>query len=115
MKPAALLIPVPNVKVGVDWYLKAFPKAKPRYLPDFDFTVLDIGDFAIEVVQADDKVNAGKQGVVMYWQVPCLDDAMIHFRSLGAKLYRGPLAIEDDLYMCQFEDPFGNLIGLRGK
>ncbi|MEZ8336060.1 glyoxalase/bleomycin resistance/dioxygenase family protein, partial [Vibrio splendidus] len=28
--------------------------------------------------------------------------------------YRGPMAIENGLFMCQIEDPFGNLIGLRG-
>ncbi|TOL44982.1 glyoxalase/bleomycin resistance/dioxygenase family protein, partial [Vibrio parahaemolyticus] len=38
-----------------------------------------------------------------------------HFQKLGARLYRGPMEIEDGLSMCQVEDPFGNLIGLRGK
>ncbi len=33
--------------------------------------------------------------------------------ALGAKLYRGPLDIEDNQVICQLMDPFGNLIGLR--
>ena len=37
------------------------------------------------------------------------------FLCLGATLYRGPIAIENELFMCQVKDPFGNLIGLRGK
>ncbi len=42
-----------------------------------------------------------------------LETSLQHFQSLGAKLYRGPMAIENGLVMCQLEDPFGNLIGLR--
>ncbi len=76
---------------------------------------LDINDFMIEIVQADKKVGSGKLGTVMYWFIPNLLCAINHFKSLGAKLYRGPIFIEDDLGMCQMEDPFGNLIGLRGK
>ncbi|WP_323855605.1 hypothetical protein [Xenorhabdus koppenhoeferi] len=40
MKPATLLIPVPDVKAGVAWYKRAFPAARPVYLPEFDFTSL---------------------------------------------------------------------------
>ncbi|MDX8425330.1 VOC family protein, partial [Vibrio parahaemolyticus] len=36
------------------------------------------------------------------------------FEAIGASLYRGPMEIENGLSMCQLEDPFGNLIGLRG-
>ncbi|AKH65269.1 hypothetical protein VY86_19860 [Photorhabdus thracensis] len=115
MKPIALLIHVPNVKAGLDWYKKAFPEARSVYLEEFDFTVLKINGFSLEIVQADDKVGAGKKGTVMYWSVPDLKDAIEHFQQLGANLYRGPMAIEDGLGMCQVEDPFGNLIGLRGN
>ncbi|MEZ8051438.1 VOC family protein, partial [Vibrio sp. 1F169] len=45
---------------------------------------------------------------VLYWSVNNLDKALDHFEELGAKLYRGPMAIENRLFMCQIEDPFGN-------
>ncbi|GAB6263071.1 hypothetical protein PSSHI_33150 [Photobacterium sp. R1] len=41
--------------------------------------------------------------------------SLAYFESLGAKLYRGSMEIENGLSMCQVENPFGNLIGLRGK
>ncbi|ELV8773465.1 glyoxalase/bleomycin resistance/dioxygenase family protein, partial [Vibrio harveyi] len=49
------------------------------------------------------------------WSVGNLCVALADFQKLGARLYRGPMEIEDGLSMCQVEDPFGNLIGLRGK
>ncbi|NAW66666.1 glyoxalase/bleomycin resistance/dioxygenase family protein [Photobacterium halotolerans] len=115
MTPSALLVHVPDVQAGLDWYRNAFPQAKPVYIEAFDFTVLDINGFSLEIVQADEKVSAGKKGTVLYWSVPCLQTAIAHFLGLGAELYRGPINIENGLSMCQLLDPFGNLIGLRGR
>lgn len=115
MTPVSVLVHVPNVPKGLEWYQKAFPEATPIYHPEFDFTVLDLGGFSIEVVQADEKVGAGKKGSVVYWSVNDLLESLAYFEALGAKLFRGPMEIERGLSMCQVEDPFGNLIGLRGK
>ncbi|EID7758613.1 glyoxalase/bleomycin resistance/dioxygenase family protein [Vibrio parahaemolyticus] len=115
MTPAAVLVHVPNVKQGLDWYQKAFPEATPVYHSNFDFTVLDLNGFSIEIVQADEKVGSGKNGAVLYWLVNNLSESLAYFEALGAKLYRGPMKIENGLSMCQVEDPFGNLIVLRGK
>lgn len=113
--PTAILIHVPDVPVGLAWYQRAFPQAIAEYLPEFDFTLLHVGDFTIEIVQADEKVREGKRGTVLYWQAESLDAAMKHLITLGAKLYRGPMLIDSNKRMCQFEDPFGNLIGLKGQ
>ena len=114
MNPIAILIHVPSVEEGLCWYKKAFPDAVAIYHPDSDFTVLDINGFSIEIVKADKKVGFGKKGTVLYWSVDNFDKALMRFQSIGAKLYRGPMEIEDGLIMCQVEDPFGNLIGIRG-
>lgn len=114
LKPTAILIHVPDVSMGLDWYQRAFSNAVAQYLPDFDFTLLHINDFTLEIVQADEKVGAGKKGTVLYWAVESLDEAIAHLTHLGAKLYRGPMLIDNDLRMCQLSDPFGNLIGLKG-
>jgi predicted enzyme related to lactoylglutathione lyase len=115
MIPAALLVYVPDILAGLAWYQQAFPQAVPRYYPEFDFTVLDINGFSLEVVQADNKVGSGKKGVVLYWHSDDWDATLKRLIELGASLYRGPMAIENGLSMCQLEDPFGNLIGLRGR
>lgn len=65
------------------------------------------------MVQADEKGSAGKKGTVVYWSVEDINHSLAHFECLGAKLYRGPISIKNNLVMCQVEDSFGNLIGLR--
>ncbi len=112
--PASVLIHVPDVPAGLVWYQRAFPYAVAQYLPEFDFTLLRLPGFTIEIVQADEKVGAGKRGSVLYWQTDSLAQAITHFESLGARLYRGPMQIEGGLRICQVEDPFQNLIGLKG-
>lgn len=114
LAPASVLIHVPDVAAGLAWYQLAFPQAEVCYLPEFDFTLLCLPGFNLEIVQADDKVSNGKRGTVLYWQTDSLTQALSHFESLGARLYRGPISIESGLRMCQVEDPFQNLIGLRG-
>lgn len=115
MVPTAILVHVPDVASGLEWYQKAFPEATSVYNPDFDFTALNLNGFLLEIVQADEKVGSGKKGTVLYWSVSHLNQSLAHFEALGAKLYRGPMVIENGLSMCQVEDPFGNLIGLRGS
>jgi len=115
MKPAALLVHVINVDAALVWYQKAFPDATLYKIENTEQHQLQPGNFCIEIVQSDTKVGSGKSGTVLYWLVPDLNSAVSNLTSLGAKLYRGPMKIENDLSMCQLEDPFGNLIGLRGK
>jgi predicted enzyme related to lactoylglutathione lyase len=114
MNPSAVLVHVPDVTEGLEWYKQAFPNAVSVYYPEFDFTVLDLNGFSLEIVQADEKVCSGKSGTVLYWSVASLPVALAHFEALGAHLYRGPMDIENGLSVCQVEDPFGNLIGIRG-
>ena len=115
MKPTALLVYVCDAKAGLAWYKQAFPSAKTVYLEEFDFTLLNLDGFYLQIVQGDEKVSSGNKGTVLYWSVAALDVANKHFRELGAKLYRGPMLIENALAMCQLQDPFGNLIGLCGE
>src|SRR5699024_3108863 len=105
MKPFSHLIPVPNDTEGLTWYQKDFPLAQSHYLAEFEFTLLIIEDFQIEIVQADEKVNAGSASVVFYWFTDNLNKSIQHLESLGATLYRGPLAIKNGLSMCQMKDP----------
>ncbi|USH01288.1 glyoxalase/bleomycin resistance/dioxygenase family protein [Grimontia kaedaensis] len=115
MIPVAVLIHVPDIREGLKWYQKAFPEASSVYYPESDFTVLELNSISLEIVQADEKVSEGKKGTVVYWFVENWSERLSSLEALGAKLYRGPMVIEHGLIMCQLEDPFGNLIGLRGK
>lgn len=113
-KISAVMVHVPDLNYGLNWYMKAFPEAKLIKLSEFDFEYLNLNGINIEVVKADEKVGAGTFGTVVYWEVDSFDLKKNHLENLGATLYRGPMNIENGYKMCQFKDPFGNLLGLRG-
>ena len=109
------MIHVPNWKVALAWYTKAFPEAVLVSTPNAQFGALQLGHFLIEIVESDQKVSSGESGTVLYWEVDDLLVAMEQFKELGSRTYRGPMQIENGMGMCQITDTFGNLIGLRGK
>ena len=82
MRPVANLIPVENVELALEWYKKAFPTAVERVIDGFTF--LQVAGFALELVQADEKVGPGKLGSVTYWQVDDLDSEIARFQTLGS-------------------------------
>ena len=112
---AAVMIHVPDWKDGLIWYEKAFPEARRISYPEFEFECLELNGIQIEIVNADEKVGVGAFGLAVDWEVENFDDALKHFIGLGAILYRGPGKLEYGRRMCKLKDPFGNLIGLRGK
>jgi len=114
MNPSAVLVHVPDDPAALEWYKKAFAGATLQSIEDSEFQILDVNGFSLEIVQSDSKASSGKQGTVLYWSVESLPEAINYFKSLGATIYRGPMDIENNLRMCQMEDPFGKLIGLRG-
>ncbi|WP_233259719.1 VOC family protein [Ramlibacter sp. WS9] len=111
---SAVLIHVPDVEAALQWYQRAFPISKRKRLEAFDFEYLRVGGIDLEFVPSDEKVASGAAGSVVYWYVANFEAALAHFESLGAKLYRGPMNIDEGQRMCQVRDPWGNCIGLRG-
>ena len=110
---AAVMVHVPDPAAGLEWYARAFPRAQRRAVAGL--TLLDLGGVALEIVKADAKVGSGAAGTVVYWSAPDFAAELARLQALGATLYRGPLAIEDGQRMCQVRDPWGNLLGLRGR
>lgn len=111
---AAVMIHVGEIDAGLAWYQSAFPNSIRSTLAGAGFEVLSTAGIQIEIVLADDKVASGPRGTVVYWKVPELMAAIAHMERIGARLYRGPMAIEDGLGICQVQDPWGNCLGLRG-
>jgi len=110
----AVMIHVPSLEQGLAWYEQAFPLARRERSALHDFEFLQLGNLQLEIVPADEKVSSGPCGTVVYWQVASVTEEVERLRLLGATLYRGPMRIEANLFMCQVQDPWGNCIGLRG-
>lgn len=111
---AALMIHTPAPAEALAWYEKAFPAARQVCLEAFMFTFLQIGELRIEFVPSDAKVSSGPAGTVVYWEVEDFERSLRELQAIGARLYRGPMAIENGQFMCQVQDPWGNCIGVRG-
>ena len=111
---AAVMVHVSNVADALAWYSLAFSSATRRRVGEPEFELLQVGEIHIEFVPSDIKVSSGPSGSVVYWRVAQFEEALNHFQSVGAKLYRGPMQIEEGQSMCQLQDPWGNCIGLRG-
>ncbi len=103
---------VPSVRASAAWYSSTL--GLPISHVDNNFAVIAVGSASLCFHPADAKVRAGRAGQVAYWRVASLTAASTRFQGAGATLYRGPLAIESGQGVCQFADPFGNLIGLIG-
>jgi len=110
----AVMIHVPGPAEGLAWYEKAFPSATRHRLDGQEFEYLQVGDTRLEIVQADEKVSSGPRGTVVYWNVANLSESLLALQNIGARLYRGPMTIENGQSMCQVQDPWGNCLGLRG-
>jgi predicted enzyme related to lactoylglutathione lyase len=111
---ASVMVHVGSVAEAFAWYSRAFPGAVLSSVANPEFEFLVIGNVRLELVPSDSKVASGAAGSVVYWQVPKFEAALAHFKSIGARLYRGPMQIEGGQCMCQVQDPWGNCIGLRG-
>jgi uncharacterized protein len=98
---------------AAEWYSKLFG-IKITWLENPEHFFIRVGDQEVWFHQSDSKVPSGAAGHVAYWQVVDFDAVLERATQLGAKLYRGPLDRQDGSYMCQVQDPDGNLIGLIG-
>jgi predicted enzyme related to lactoylglutathione lyase len=110
----AVMVHVTDVEAALDWYGRAFPMAVRSRTKFENFEFLSVNGVQLEFVPADEKVQSGARGSVVYWHVSDFEAAVARLQGIGARLYRGPMAIEDGVCMCQVQDPWGNCIGLRG-
>ena len=110
----AVMVHVHSVSEAMDWYEKVFPNAVRSRIDEKAFEFLQIGQVKLEFVLADQKVSSGPSGSIVYWNFSPFEEALTRFQAAGAKLYRGPMSIENGQLMCQVQDPWSNCIGLRG-
>lgn len=105
-------------------FVNDFEKSKAWYAkvlmvqPSIDvegYAEFRIGESGISVSPADEKSPFSTGGQVSYWRVKNIHEAIRHFTTAGAAIYRGPLDIENYEAICQLRDPFGNVIGLVGR
>lgn len=109
---ATVRLCVKSVKESRDWYRTFFGLEPVEDLENF--ASFRIGGVVLDLVTGDEKNPYSFGGAIPYWQVDDLERALDHATSLGAKTYRGPLDVPElRRRIAQFQDPFGNVIGLE--
>lgn len=111
-KISTIRLCVKNVAQSGKWYKDFFGTAPVEELKDF--VSFKIGNILLGISLADNKNPISKGGSISYWTVDDLAKAIKRGTELGAKIYRGPMRVEQiQRTIVQLEDPFGNVIGLE--
>lgn len=108
---------VPDVCIAAKWYSE-FLELPIEYFDsngEIEAALIKVGSVEIFFHPVDEKMSAGNAGQVAYWKVANFHRALELAQNHGAKIYRGPLAIEENQAICQMWDPFGNLFGMQGR
>lgn len=105
---------VNDVVTSKDWYSKVLNLKPIIELQDYaEFKVNQFNHLCLHPQDLKSPLSTG--GCVGYWKVKNIKSAIEHFQNHGAKIYRGPLLVENHQQICQMLDPFGNIIGLIGS
>lgn len=107
------LLFVKDMEQSKTWYRQVLGIAPSIEIENF--CEFRIGTCALGLHPADSKSPLSPGGQVAYWRVPDFQKAVDQFVSHGGEIYRGPLEVEDGLFISQIRDPFGNAIGLIGR
>jgi hypothetical protein len=74
----------------------------------------DVGDIEFGFHLSDTEKNPVGGSPVVYLRVEDHGTAVARAESKGARMHRGPLAIDATRSIAQLVDPFGNVFGLDG-
>jgi predicted enzyme related to lactoylglutathione lyase len=108
---------VPDVMAAAKWYSKLIEQPVTNYFElegEIQGVLIQIGEVDMFFHMADTKMQPGHAGQVAYWRVDHINHAIARAQQHGARLYRGPLLIENNQAICQMWDLFGNLFGMHG-
>ena len=103
---------VDDLTAARDWY-REFIGTDPVEIQPQLVTFL-VGDVRLTLHVADEFNSGGDlEGTVAYWGVDDVDEVVAWCAARGAIVHRGPKTIFTGERLCQLQDPFGNLFGVR--
>ena len=91
------------------WYASAFGQT-----PYFDqpfYVGFNIGGYELGL-DPDPSGRSGAGGIVAYWRVDAIDEAVRHFVRAGATVASAVQDVGEGIKVAKVADPFGNIIGL---
>jgi predicted enzyme related to lactoylglutathione lyase len=100
--------------VVASWWADLLDCPLDRVSFDEGFARFDVGDIEFGFHPSDAKKNPVGGSPVVYLRVDDHSTAVARAESKGARLHRGPLALDASRSIAQLVDPFGNVFGLDG-
>ena len=101
---------VTDIQEAKRWYGEAF-ETKP-YFDQPSYVGFNIAGYELGLL-ADETTPSGKSdNVLTYWGVEDVEQAVAHFRSLGAELVEEPTNVGGEIVVAAVADPWGNAVGL---
>lgn len=96
------------------WWADLLECPSDRVVLDHEFVWFDVGDIDFGFHPVDTGKNPVGGSPLVYLRVENHSVAVSRAESKGARLHRGPLAINAARSIAQLIDPFGNVFGLDG-
>jgi len=101
---------VPDLAAAKAWYTKAFGVAP--YFDEPFYVGFSVGGYELGLDPDPSGARAGAGGVVAYWGVPDIDEAVAHFTRVGGSVASPVQDVGGDIRVATIADPFGNPVGL---
>lgn len=112
LKLSTQLIFTKDIKASVEFYTKSLGHSPVEV--EENFASFKVGNSYLNFHPADNKSPESTGGSVGYWLVEDLLKSIQPFLDNGAKIYRGPLSINEFFAICQLIDPQGHVLGFEG-
>ena len=101
---------VPDLDAAKAWYTEAFGVAP--YFDEPFYVGFSVGGYELGLDPDPSGAKAGAGGVVAYWGVPDIDEAVAHFTRVGGSVASPVQDVGGDIRVATIADPFGNPVGL---
>jgi predicted enzyme related to lactoylglutathione lyase len=101
---------VADVDRAKAWYAAAFGQ-QPYFDQPF-YVGFNIAGYELGLDPNPKAGASGRGGVVAYWRVPDIEEAVRHFADAGAPIVAPAQDVGDGIKVATVADPFGNPIGL---
>jgi predicted enzyme related to lactoylglutathione lyase len=104
---------VEDIAAATAWYADLLD-AQPIESFGSRLVTFAVGETRLTLHNNDDyNTNAATHGTVAYWDVEDIAATVAECIRHGAVAHRGPATIFTGDRLCQLQDPFGNLLGVR--
>ena len=100
---------VDDLQAAKNWYSSVL-----GFAPYFDepfYVGFNVGGFELGLDPDDENVAKGNNAVA-YWGVDNIQNATQNLQQLGAETIAEATNVGEGIFVAQFKDPFGNVIGI---